>query len=196
MTSKQVRAQYTQEFKQEAVRQVRAGQAQSVVAKVLGILKTSLGNWVRLAAKGALGGAGSADKQAKVSPEQMEIARLRAKNARLRMDRDIAKKPQRTSRRTRCEVRLDGPNEAPLPGEPVLRGVASQCQGVLQLAALPARRWWLRRPALQRRSPAGAHPRHPRRGQGRIRLASDAQGIAGPGHPGGQGPGAQTHAAA
>lgn len=92
MTSKQVRAQYTQEFKLEAVRQVRAGQAQSVVAKVLGIPKGSLGNWVRLSSKGELDGVGSADKQAKVSPEQMEIARLRAENARLRMERDIAKK--------------------------------------------------------------------------------------------------------
>ena len=39
MTAKQVRAQYTQEFKLEAVRQVRAGQAIAVVAKVLGIPK-------------------------------------------------------------------------------------------------------------------------------------------------------------
>jgi len=39
MTHKQVRAQYTQEFKVEAVRQVRAGQAIAVVAKVLGIPK-------------------------------------------------------------------------------------------------------------------------------------------------------------
>ena len=36
MTAKQVRAQYTQEFKLEAVRQVGAGQAIAVVAKVLG----------------------------------------------------------------------------------------------------------------------------------------------------------------
>ena len=63
-----------------------------VVAKVLGIPKASLGNWVRLSAKGELDGSGSADKAAKVSPEQMEIARLRAENARLRMERDIAKK--------------------------------------------------------------------------------------------------------
>ena len=35
---------------------------------------------------------GSADKATKVSPEQMEIARLRAENARLRMERDIATK--------------------------------------------------------------------------------------------------------
>ena len=96
MSDKQVRAQYTREFKLEAVRQVRAGQAIAVVAKVLGVPKASLGNWVRLSAKGELGGAGSADNTAKVSPEQMEIARLRAENARLRMERDIAKKAAAT----------------------------------------------------------------------------------------------------
>jgi len=37
MIAKQVCAQYTQEFKLKAVRQVRAGQAQSVVAKVLDV---------------------------------------------------------------------------------------------------------------------------------------------------------------
>lgn len=92
MTAKQVRGQYTQEFKLEAVRQVKAGQAIAVVAKVLGIPRASVGNWVRLAAKGQLD-AGVADgKVAKVSPEQMELARLRAENARLRMECDIAKK--------------------------------------------------------------------------------------------------------
>jgi transposase len=39
-----------------------------------------------------LDGAGGGDKSIQVSPEQMEIARLRAENARLRMERDIAKK--------------------------------------------------------------------------------------------------------
>ena len=92
MTHKQVRAKYTQEFKVEAVRQVRAGQAIAVVAKVLGIPKASLGNWVRSVAIGDLSGAGTDDRAAKVSPEQMELARLRAENARLRMERDIAKK--------------------------------------------------------------------------------------------------------
>lgn len=92
MTEKQVRAKYTQDFKLEAVRQVRTGQAVSVVAKVLGIPKASLGNWVRLAAKGELGGVAGDDKASKVTNEQMEIARLRAEVARLRMERDIAKK--------------------------------------------------------------------------------------------------------
>jgi transposase len=92
MSDKQVRAKYTREFKLEAVRQVRSGQAIAVVAKVLGIPKASLGNWVRLAGKDELGGAGGHDLVAKVSTEQMEIARLRAEVSRLRMERDIAKK--------------------------------------------------------------------------------------------------------
>ena len=66
-----------------------------VVAKVLGIPKASLGNWVRLSAKGELDGAGGGDKSIQVSPEQMEIARLRAENARLRMERNIAKNVHR-----------------------------------------------------------------------------------------------------
>ena len=57
----------------------------AVTAKILGIPKQTLENWVRLANKGQLKGAG--DKP--VSPEQMELARLRAENARLRMERDI-----------------------------------------------------------------------------------------------------------
>ena len=79
------RAQYTLEFKFEALKLVKGGQVAAVTAKILGIPKQTLENWVRLAHKGQLKGAG--DKP--VSPEQMELARLRAENARLRMERDI-----------------------------------------------------------------------------------------------------------
>lgn len=93
MVDKQVRGKYTPEYKLEAVRQVKAGQSIAVVAKVLGIPSSSVANWVRLDAKGELAGAGKpAGKAAAVTPEQMEIARLRAENARLKMERDIAKK--------------------------------------------------------------------------------------------------------
>lgn len=84
------RAKYTTEFRLEAVRQVKAGQSVSVVARVLGIPKASLGNWVRADERGELRTA--TDKGVPVTPEQMELARLRAENARLRMERDIAKK--------------------------------------------------------------------------------------------------------
>ena len=40
MSDKQVRAQYTREYKLEAVRQVRAGQSIAATAKVLGIPKS------------------------------------------------------------------------------------------------------------------------------------------------------------
>lgn len=49
-------------------------------------------NWVRLEAKGQLGGVVPSQKAPEVTAEQMEIARLRAENARLKMERDIAKK--------------------------------------------------------------------------------------------------------
>jgi transposase-like protein len=82
------RASYTLEFKLEAVRLIQGGQACSVTAKVLGIPKQTLENWLRLAAKGKLTGAGAKP----VSAEQMELARLRAELARVKMERDILKK--------------------------------------------------------------------------------------------------------
>jgi transposase-like protein len=85
MSELKPRARYTLEFKLEAVRLVKGGQVAAATAKILGIPKQTLENWVRLAHKGQLKGAG--DKP--VSPEQMELARLRAENARLRMERDI-----------------------------------------------------------------------------------------------------------
>ncbi len=85
---KQVRGKYTLEFKMEATRLVKGGQSAAVTAKILGIPKASLSNWVRLSERGELSGAG--DKP--VTPEQMELARLRAELARVTMERDIAKK--------------------------------------------------------------------------------------------------------
>lgn len=82
------RARYTLEFKLEAVRLVKAGQEASVTAKVLGVPNQTLSNWLRLAKLGKLQGAG--DKP--VSAEQMELARLRAELARVKMERDILKK--------------------------------------------------------------------------------------------------------
>jgi transposase len=92
MANKQVRAQYTREFKQEAVRQVRSGQSVAKVANVLSIPKASLGKWVRLEGQGRLGSSAGDGKEPKVTAEQMEISRLRAENARLRMGLEIAKK--------------------------------------------------------------------------------------------------------
>lgn len=81
----QARGKYTLEFKLEAVRLVKGGQSVPVTGKILGVPAQTLGNWVRLSEKGQLQGAGDRP----VSPEQMELARLRAEVARLRMERDI-----------------------------------------------------------------------------------------------------------
>jgi transposase-like protein len=47
-----VRARYTREFKQEAVRLVRGGEKLSVVARTLGVSAQSLDNWVKAKAEG------------------------------------------------------------------------------------------------------------------------------------------------
>ena len=83
-----LRASYTLEYKLEAVRLVQGGQACAVTAKVLGIPKQTLDNWIKLAGKGKLTGAGTKP----VTAEQMELARLRAELARVKMERDILKK--------------------------------------------------------------------------------------------------------
>jgi transposase len=88
MSETKRRARYTLEFKLEAVRLVKGGQVAAVTAKILGIPKQTLENWARLDGKGQLKGAG--DKP--VSAEQMELARLRAELARVKMARDILKK--------------------------------------------------------------------------------------------------------
>ena len=85
---KEVRGKYTQAFMLEAVRLVKGGQSVPVTAKVLNMPSQTLGNWVRRSDKGELVGAG--DKP--VSNEQMELARLRAELARVKMERDILKK--------------------------------------------------------------------------------------------------------
>ena len=103
MSETRKRAKYTLEFKMEAVRLVKGGQAVSVTAKVLGIPKASLDNWVKLSAKGQLKGAG--DKP--VSAEQMELARLRAQLARVTMERDILKKATAYFAREATSLYLD-----------------------------------------------------------------------------------------
>ena len=84
---KRRRAKYTLEFKLEAVRLVKGGQDAAVTARVLGLPKATLGNWIRASEKGELHGAGDRP----VSAEQMELARLRAELARVKMERDILK---------------------------------------------------------------------------------------------------------
>jgi transposase len=83
--TKATRAKYTLEFKLEAVRLVKGGQSLTATAKILGVAGQTLRNWVKADREGRLQGPGSKP----VSPQQMEIARLRAELARVKMERDI-----------------------------------------------------------------------------------------------------------
>lgn len=83
--TKATRARYTLEFKLEAVRLVKNGQGMAATAQILGIAEQTLHNWIKADREGRLRGAGTKP----VSAEQMEIARLRAELARVKMERDI-----------------------------------------------------------------------------------------------------------
>jgi transposase len=83
--TKTVRARYTLEFKQEAVRLVTGGQSIAAAARSLGVVEQTLFNWVKADRQGRLKGADSKV----VSAEQMEISRLRAELAHVKMERDI-----------------------------------------------------------------------------------------------------------
>jgi transposase len=82
--------QYTAEFKEQAVKHAQAVGV-GAAARELGLVEQTLRNWVKAAQAGHLAGAGAKS----VTPEQMELSRLRAENARLRMHVDILKNVSR-----------------------------------------------------------------------------------------------------
>lgn len=78
--------EYTAEFKEQAIKHAHAVGI-VVAAKDLGLAEQTLRNWVKAAA-GKLMAPGAKP----VTPEQMELSRLRAENARLKMHVEILKK--------------------------------------------------------------------------------------------------------
>ena len=82
--------QYTEEFKREAVRLVvEQGLSASEVGRRLDVPNQSISNWVRLSRKPSGGDAASASS---ISELQAELAKVRAENARLKLDKEILKK--------------------------------------------------------------------------------------------------------
>lgn len=79
---------FTTEFKELAVKRVKDGQTAGAVAKDLGMNEQTLRNWMKAAAAGKLSGA----EARPVTPEQMELSRLRAENMRLKRECEILKK--------------------------------------------------------------------------------------------------------
>src|ERR1017187_3667822 len=84
--TKSTRAQYTLEFKQEAVRLVESGQSIAAAARSVGMVEQTLFTSVKASREGRLQGAHS---RSEGSAEPMEISRLRAELARVKMERDI-----------------------------------------------------------------------------------------------------------
>ena len=83
------KAAYTLEFKLEALRRVRGGEPVRRIAREIGVPEQSIRNWIKARAAGKLG---SVDNGKPITPEQMEISRLRSENARLKMEMEIVKK--------------------------------------------------------------------------------------------------------
>ena len=80
--------EYTPEFRELAVKRVKAGQTVGAIAKELGLVEQTLRNWVKAADAGKLNAAGGKV----VTQEQMELSRLRAENIRLKRECEILKK--------------------------------------------------------------------------------------------------------
>ena len=82
------KAVYTMEFRVAAVQQAMAGKKVADVARELGISEQSLHNWIKRHREGKL----EVSKGPAVTPEQMEISRLKAELARSKMELEIVKK--------------------------------------------------------------------------------------------------------
>lgn len=85
---KMPKPEFAAEFKELAVKRVKSGVTIGAVARELGLVDQTLRNWVKAAGQGKLNPPGTKV----VTPEQMELSRLRVENARLRMECEILKK--------------------------------------------------------------------------------------------------------
>jgi len=87
-----LKREYTAEFREQAVAMVNNGRSVPQVAEQLGLIAQTLRNWVKAAERGRLN-----EKVHKVTEEQMELSRLRAENAQLKMENEILKKATASS---------------------------------------------------------------------------------------------------
>ncbi len=85
MVQKIPKQKYTAEFKEQAVKRAKDGKSVGAVDKEMGLVEQTLRNWVKAFDVGTLNAAGAA----KVTPEAMDLSRLRAENARLKREVDI-----------------------------------------------------------------------------------------------------------
>ena len=123
------RRRYTREFKVEAIRLVVERRVTvTQAARELNVHANVLRSWVRTYRadpKQAFPGVGQQ------APEAAELTQLRREVARLKMERDILKKPRPSSRRSRREVRLRGETPRDLAGGGAVRGARGLAEWLL-----------------------------------------------------------------
>jgi len=82
---------YTEEFRQDTVKQViDGGRTLAQVARTLEMSKGTLGNWVSRSRRGEA--LSKAPPGRPVSELEAEVSRLRAENSRLKLEKEILKK--------------------------------------------------------------------------------------------------------
>ena len=124
-----VRRKFSGEFKQEAVRLVTMrGASLAQAARDLGIHGNLLRGWVHVHAADP-DHAFSGGRQQK--PDQAELTQLRREVARLKMERDILKKPRPTSPGSRCDVRRRGDAPSDVARRSAVRGARALAKWIL-----------------------------------------------------------------
>ncbi|MBI3729917.1 MAG: transposase [Burkholderiales bacterium] len=125
---------YAPELRAEAVKLVLAqGLTLEEAASHIAIPKGTLVGWVDVAKNGqtvkAAPGSGT------VPELEAEVAKLRKELAETRMEREIVKKRQRISRRSRCQIRVHKDHATRLPSDYLVSHLRCLAQRVLCLAA-------------------------------------------------------------
>ena len=120
---------FSREFKVEAVNLVKdRGVSVSQASRDLDLNESVLGRWTKELAQEEQDAFPSGGN---MKHEQAEIARLKKEVAKLKMERDLLKKPQPTSRRNRCEIRLHRETPRGLANELDVRGTPGVTQRIL-----------------------------------------------------------------
>jgi len=96
------KVQFTKEFKEEAVKMVKeSGLSLKEVSRRLSLPESTLRYWVKTIDSISNN---SKHHNKVITPEQMELSRLRRELAEVKMERDILKRQQRTLPKSRCKV--------------------------------------------------------------------------------------------
>ena len=107
------RGRYTKEFREEAVRPVIEDKISCHEAgRRLSLAPSTLVTWVKAYKDGRLTEIGRSRRQ--LSETEMELARTKKELAEVKMERDIQKKQLRTLPESRCTVRGNEADAAPL----------------------------------------------------------------------------------